>query len=184
MISGKVKELLRIYFFIPLTTKVLSTQELQGNISIWLPESKFVNFLIRASFPDWKASACIISMPLLWENPPEWLEQGFTLINPQLDYFGTWCSNTRHVCSQISSWRVAAGWDSPGFFCFFFFFSAELKECSWSRKPKWLGLFITLIDTRCLEMSPLAVAVSVGVGPRQITVSLLSVFLVHEVDDL
>lgn len=113
-----------------------------------------VNFLILASFPEWNASACMISMPLLWENPPEWPAQGFTLINPQLDCSGSWCSNTRHVCSQISSWRVAAGWGSPALF-FFFFPASELKECSWLRKPKWSGegLFLTLIDTRYLEMS-------------------------------
>lgn len=114
MISDKVKELLRNYFFIPLTAKVLNT--LRNSSVTEAYDCLKVNFLILASFPEWKASACIISMPLLWENPPEWSEKGFTLINPQLDYSGSWCSNIRHVYSQISSWRVAAGCDSLAFF--------------------------------------------------------------------
>lgn len=55
----QINELLRIYFFIPLHQGFGYTQEFQGNINAQLK----VNFLILAAFPEWKASARIMSMP-------------------------------------------------------------------------------------------------------------------------
>lgn len=115
---------------------------------------------------------------------PEWSAHSFALINPQLDYSGSWCSSTRHVRSQISSWRVAAGWDLPALF----FSPAELKACSWPRKAKWLGegLFLTQIDTRYLEMSLALCSCSACWHRAETDYSepSLSVFLVRAVDDL
>lgn len=138
----------REFFFHCPSTKVFTISRNSSVTDVWQSESIFcgtccispVKGFCMHYLHDW-----------LSENLSEWSEQGFTLTNPQLGYSSSWCSNTRHVCSQISSWRVAAVWDLPALF---FPPPAQLKECSWPRDGKllWEGFSLAVIDIKCLQL--------------------------------